>query len=483
MSLLTKSKYLIGLTCLKYFWMMYHDLDKIPEANPAAKLRMEQGKKIGQFAKQFFPEGIDITEDFTENLKLTQKLLSQRKILFEAGIIVGDLYARADILVPVENNQWDIVEVKSSTKPKEEHYHDLAFQRHVYEKAGLKIRKCCLMHINSNFRKNGEVKAQELMMITDITEVAEQAMEGINVRIDIMLKIKDNPKSPPDVRIGDGCSNGLSCLSKDCWSFLPEGNVFELSRGGEKSLELLEAEVLSLKDIPDEFPLTKNQQIQRKCAQTGQAHIEKEKLKMFLDALKGTLYYLDFETFQVGIPLYDGTKPYQQIPFQFSCHIVDKAKTKHKSFLASSSNDPRKEFLLSLKEALGDDGLIVTYNQSFEKTRLKEIAEALPEFKEWVEKTLPRFIDLWEPFRNFYYYHPKQAGSGSIKDVLPALTGKDYRNLDIADGEAATTAFLNMTFGDTPNEQKPKIRADLEKYCAMDTEAMILIVNELKKLE
>jgi len=131
-----------------------------------------------------------------------------------------------------------------------------------------------------------------------------------------------------------------------------------------------------------------------------------------LNSLRYPLHFLDFETFDTAIPLYDGTKPYQKIPFQFSLHILrdDESSVEHHSFLAENSCDPRLEFLVSLKGVIKDTGSIVVYNKSFEESRLKELAEAYPEYKHWVDSLFARIVDLIVPFRNFHYYNSLQEG-------------------------------------------------------------------------
>lgn len=478
MALLTKSKYMAGLSCPKYLWMMFHDMDKIPEKDMATEYVIQQGHIIGQLAKKLFPDGTDVQEDdFKQNLLETKKLLEKRKTIFEAGIIAGQLYARADILFPVKDS-WDIIEVKSTTSVKEEHIHDVSFQKYVYEKAGLKIRKCFLLHIDGEYVKDGEINPKELFRQEEITEQVDTAIIGIQERIDEMMKIINNPE-PPAVHIGKGCNNGFECECEDCWNFLPEGHVFELYRGGKKSLELLEAEILCMKDIPDEFKLSDKQEIQRKCAKTGKSHINKEGIKKFLKSLKYPLYYLDFETFNTAVPLYEGTKPYQQIPFQFSLHVDDGEKVKHFEFLHDSPKDPREKFLLEMKKVLGTEGSIIVFYQSFEIGRLQELAEAFPKYKEWIDSVILRIVDLHTPFKEFDYYNPKQKGSCSIKDVLPAVVGKGYADLNINDGSLASVSYFESVFG---NVNKEQIRKDLLAYCKLDTEGMVWIVEELKRL-
>ncbi|MBS3108508.1 DUF2779 domain-containing protein [Candidatus Woesearchaeota archaeon] len=471
MPLLTKSNYIIGLSCPRHLWLKFHDSDKIQENDAQTKYLFEQGKIVGNLAKKLFPGGVDIPEDFNLNLKKTQELIKQRKTLFEAGIIAENMYARADIFVPIKD-EWDIIEVKSSTSVKDDHIHDLSFQKHVYQLAGLKIRKCFILHINNTFVKNGEIVPKDFFIQKEVTKEVDKAIVGIQNRIDTMMAIINN-KEPPKVNIGNGCNNELDCPSEDCWNFLPEEHVFELYRGGKKSLELFEANIRSIKDIPDECKLSDKQGIQRKCAKTGKVYINKVHIRKFLNSLTYPLHYLDFETFMTAIPIYDGTKPYQQIPFQFSLHVDNANEMKHFEFLHNSKNDPRPSFLWEMKNALGTEGSIIVYNQPFEISRLKELALAFPEYKDWIESVLKRIVDLMQPFRDFDYYSPAQKGSCSIKDVLPAVTGKSYEGLDIADGGSASVSYFEMVF------KGKELRKELLEYCKMDTEGMVLIVKKL----
>ena len=192
------------------------------------------------------------------------------------------------------------------------------------------------------------------------------------------------------------------------------------------------------------------------------------------------MHYLDFETFQTAVPLYDGTKPYQQIPFQFSVHVDDGSNIKHFEFLHDSKEDPRENFLAELKKSLGTEGSVIVFNRSFEVTRLKELAAAFPEHKEWVDSVINRIVDLLIPFRNFDYYNNSQKGSCSIKNVLPAITRKNYGELNINNGGLASASYFQSVFNPVPD--KDKTRKDLLEYCKMDTEGMVWIVQELEKL-
>ena len=480
MQLLTKSKYLYGLQCLKYLWISVHEPEKIPEPDERAKSIFKQGNEVGNLAKTLFPKGTDIqTQDFTLNIEQTKELLKKKKILFEAGIQAGQLYARADILKPVKD-EWDIIEVKSSTEVKDEHYDDLSFQKFCYEKAGLKIRKCFLMHLNKEYVKKGKINPKKLFVTEDITEEVK-AVEGVQDRISEMLKVLESDKMP-EQNIGRLCNNPHECpIQEICWAFLPKDNVFDLYYGGKTSQELFSNGILKIKDIPKDFKLTDKQQIQRECAITGKANIHKEGIRHFLSHLKYPIYYLDFETFSSAIPVFDGTRPWQNVGFQFSLHVVkeDGSKPEHYSFLADKPEDPRKEFMAELKKVIGDKGCVIIYNASFETGILQELAKSFPKNKVWINKVIGRMVDLLIPFRNFQYYSPKQQGSASLKEVLPALTGINYENL-VIHGDIAGLEWYRVTFGKAPD--KIKVRADLEEYCGLDTESMVLIIDELRKL-
>ncbi len=487
--LLTKSKYLLFLQCPKLLWINFNDSDLIPEIDEASQYLFDQGTLVGELATSLFPKGIFIkSDDFIGNIKKTKELLKEKKPLFEAGFMFDNIFSRPDILDP-KGDEWDIIEVKSSTEVKDINIQDVSFQKYCYEKCGLKIRKCFLMHINNEYVRKGKLEPKKLFKLQDITEEVREAIKGIQERIDQALKIISQKKRL-EKGIGPHCKKPYVCaLYDECWGFLPKNSVFNLYRGGKKSFNLFEEGIVCIKDIPDEYKLTTNQQIQHECEKTGKPYIHKEGIKHFLKELEYPLYFLDFETYNTAIPLYDGLKPYQQVVFQFSLHVQEKpeAEIKHYSFLAEGDKDPRPKFMSELKKLLGTKGSVIVYNQSFEKARLKECGEFLKEYKDWIEGINARIIDLLIPFRNFHYYNPKQQGSASIKKVLPALTGKSYEGMEIAQGGDASMRYFYITHGhfdgrkETPEEIK-KVRDALEKYCELDTWAEVIILEKLKEV-
>ncbi|MBU6402578.1 MAG: DUF2779 domain-containing protein, partial [Verrucomicrobia bacterium] len=227
-----------------------------------------------------------------------------------------------------------------------------------------------------------------------------------------------------------------------------------------------------------------NQKIQHRAAVTGQAQVDKAAIANFLDQLEYPISYLDFETFATAIPPFDGVRPFQQIPFQFSLHVVRAAgaEPEHFSFLADGRGDPRPEFMRQLKTVISSTGSIVVYNASFETNRLAECCDLLPEYQSWYRQLEPRIVDLLLPFRGFRYYHPAQCGSASMKAVLPALTGRGYADLAIQEGGTASLEFLRVTFGEVPAREQQRVRQELERYCGLDTEGMIWIVDRLRQV-
>jgi len=481
--LLTKSKYLSGLQCSKLLWTLVNEKESIPEVNEAQQKIFDVGTKIGVLATSLFPDGIKVSENsFMENINQSKELLKERKPLFEAGFMVNNLFSRADILVP-NGDSWDIIEVKSSTEVKDVNLHDVSFQKYVYELSGLKINKCYLMYVNNQYVKNGEIEPEKLFAKEDITEEVIEFSVGIQERINEMLEIINGDK--PETPIRADCSKPYECALKEiCWKNIPNNSVFDLTRGGKKSWALFEDNIINIKDIPGDFKLSDKQQLQRECELLNKPYINKSAIKSFLDTLQYPIYFFDFETINPCIPLYNGMSPYKRIAFQYSLHIQEEpnGELKHISYLADEKQDPRKAIIESMVANLGEQGTILAWNQSFEIGVIKELIGYFPEFSDWGLKIIDRFNDLIIPFRNFSYYNLIQRGSSSIKKVLPALTDLSYKELDINNGGDASNSYERICVQNVPENEVKKIRADLEKYCELDTIAEVEILKALMEM-
>jgi hypothetical protein len=481
--LLTKSAYLLGMQCDKLLWVYQNQRELMPEVDESTQAIFDQGHRVGDLAKTLYPEGIEIdwSAGHDRGIAQTRAVLQERKPLFEAGFVDGRTHARADILAPAANGRWDLIEVKSSSKVKDEHIPDVAFQKQVYEGAGIRIHKCFVMHIDTSYVRYGEVDAEQLMLRTEVTQEVKARADEVESESRRMISVI-SAKKCPKVDVGPHCAD---CpLHDDCWSFLPQRHVFALHRGGEKCFELMDQGILRVQDIPDGYRMNKTQAVQVACEKSGKPHIDMDRIEEFVGRLQYPLHFLDFETFMVAVPPYDRMSPYEAIPFQYSLHVIEAPgkRARHYSYLADGSCDPRPELLAGLKAQIGNSGSIVAFNATFEKRILYLCSRHFPEFAGWIESINSRFVDLHVPFRQFDYYHPDQEGSTSLKAVLPALTDLKYDDLEIAGGQTASLRFAEMAFGNLTATEKKAIRKALEIYCHQDTEGMVKIVRVLERL-
>jgi len=479
---LTKSAFLLGLQCDKLLWMYQNQRELIPEVDETTQAIFRQGHRVGDLAKTLYPDGLEIdwSAGHEQGIAQTRAALRQRKPLFEAGFVHGSLHARADILKPAANGRWDLIEVKSSSKVKEEHIPDVAFQKQVYEGAGIRIHRCYVMHVDTSYVRNGEVDPEGLLQRTEVTDEVKASADVVRAEARRMISVM-TAKKCPETGVGSHCED--CALYSDCWAFLPKRHVFSLSRGGQKCYELMDQGILEMKDIPDDFRLNEKQAIQVACEKSRKPHIHPQKIEEFLGNLAYPLYFLDFETFMAAVPPYDRLSPYEPIPFQFSLHVVEAPgkRGKHHSYLADGSGDPRPELLGRLKKLIGRTGSIVAFHASYETRILYLCSRRYPEFAGWIQSLQTRLVDLHVPFRQFDYYHPDQQGSTSLKAVLPALTKIRYDDLEIADGQTASLRFAEMAFGNVTPAVRQAIRAALETYCHQDTEGMVEIVKALRR--
>ena len=484
---LSKSRYLQGLQCPKLLWMSYHAKDQFPPVDPETQAIFDQGNEVTALAQTLFPGGLEIegVEDFEAIIKKTQELLPQRKPLFEAAIRYKNTFARPDILTPNKDGSWDLYEVKSSTEVKDVHYEDVAFQKYCYEGAGLRIRKIYLVHINNKYVKNGPIDPAGLLTQEDVTDEAQKLAAQVEERVSGMIGVL-NQKECPEIAIGPHCSDPYGCqLQELCWQHIPEDSVFIFNRiRKDKAFAFINDGFLRAKDVPPASLKSASHQVVYKCHVENKIHVDPTAVRAFITQLKFPVHFIDFETVGAAIPLYDGTRPYQQVPFQFSLHILrgPDRELEHHAFLAEGEGDSRPEFLKRLKALIGPKGSIVAYNLSFERGRLQESVDAYPDYRDWLNGIDGRFLDLMTPFQKFDYYNPKQLGRYSIKSVYPALIGGSYDGMTISDGSQASREYARVTFSDgVPEEDRRRVYDGLLEYCKLDTRAMIDVLDVLRK--
>lgn len=290
----------------------------------------------------------------------------------------------------------------------------------------------------------------------------------------------------PVTDIGPHCSSPYQCdFTGHCWKHVPNYSAFNISRlKPDKKFDLFSKNAISFHDIPDNYPLNENQSMQVKSELNNESFIDKEAIHKFVGALNYPIYHLDFETFTSAVPVFDGSRPYQQLVFQYSLHIENNNDPlDHREYLAETNGkDPRIEFIEQLINDCGNSGDILIYNIVFERGKLFDLIEFSPKHKIPISKIIDRLKDLMVPFRDRMYYAPEMQGSYSIKKVLPALVPElSYKDLNIQEGGTASNTFSQMVQGIFDGDVV-QTRKDLLAYCELDTLAMVRILEVLKRV-
>ena len=486
---LSKSSYCKGVQCEKILWLTKYNPVLLPENDESV---FETGRKVGELAKGLFGEYVDIPSDenISSRLEKTEKSLQDKpNIITEASFSYNNNFCSVDILKN-DVDGVEIYEVKSSTKIKDIYLDDAAYQYFVLSNLGLNVKKVCIVYINNEYIRGEELDITQLFNIEDITGIAKEKQDEIRANIDFINSFMENhdKENEPDKQIGLHCFDPYSC---DFWQYctkdLPKPNVFDISgMFKSKKFEKYYEGKISFEDL-------KNEKINPKYLEqidfelnNREPKIEKEAIEDILDSLEYPLYFIDYETCQYAIPEYNGTKAYQQIPFQYSLHIIKEegAPLEHKEFLAEAEDDNLiRNFAESMINDMCEDGSVIVYNKAFEATRNKEIGEMYPDLKVEMDRINANMVDLMIPFKNRNYYTKEMKGSYSIKYVLPALYPDDpeldYGNLSLVHkGDEASNAFLSLK--DKSPEEQEKIREALLKYCKLDTYAMVKIWENFK---
>jgi hypothetical protein len=486
-SRISKSQYIKGVQCPKALWYYRHRPDLKPEISEAQQHLFDTGHEIGELAKEYFKGGVEITAEYYEidkAIESTDDAIRQGEdVIFEATALSPDgAFSRIDILKKVnESDAWDLIEVKASTGVRDYHFDDITFQRYAFANAGYKIRKSVLMHVNNQYVRSKELEISKLFTLENCTEIVQEKIYEINGNLKNLLKAV-NSDLEPEIDIGDHCNSPFACdYIHHCWQHVPEYSIYNIFRGRKRD-ELLVNDIVKIADIPDNFETTERQYIDIRAFKDNQVYMDKDAIRGFLDTLIYPLYFLDYETIFPAIPLFDNTRPYQQVPFQFSLHIQEKkgGDLKHVEFLNTDVTDPRPDFIKSLIANCGDKGSVIVYNQSFESGINNQLSADFPEYSDRIDNITGRMVDLLVPFRSRWFYHPEMRGSASLKSVLPAFVPElSYDNLAIGDGGTASLMYLSCIKKLVDDKQKKQIFKDLIEYCAQDTLAEVELLKVL----
>lgn len=501
MTNLSKSLYTRGLQCTKSLWLKKYNKDVLTPPDEQMQSIFRTGEKVGEKACDLFPGGERVPfEDttFEEKIALTKKYIEQGvKNIYEATFEFDGVLVMVDIFHVNDDGSVELYEVKSSTwgpkkklKEIENYIEDAAIQHYVVTGCGFEINKTSLVLLNSEYIRGPELEVEQLFSKIDVTEHVLALQDEIPSHLDTFAQVLADKTNEPDIDIGWHCKHPYDCDAMEyCWNTqrnIPEYSVFDIFPLSKKSkaLELYHQDIVNVADIPDDLEVTEKQQESVLAWKDQTSIINKEQIDAFLSTLTYPIYHLDFETYQEAIPEFEGTKVYQQIPFQYSLHIEPEiGDVEHKEFLAKEGTDPREAVIKRLLEDIPTDVTVTAYHSSFEVDRLKELAEAFPQYEEHLLAIADNVVDLEVPFKNKSYYVPEMKGKSSIKVVLPALVpemARAYKELELVqNGGDAMNTFPKLA--EMAEDERNAYRTALLKYCKLDTLAMVEVLKVLKE--
>lgn len=492
---LSKTDYLLYRECPKNVWFKIYkpDLYFESELSDFEKSIIETGNEVELVARKLFPTGILIEGRDVAAQKTTQDYITNKEsVIFQAIFAKDGFLAALDILeLDKKTGEYSIYEVKSTNEvdPKV-HYYDLAFQVNLLKKFGIKIKKAYVIHLDPEYVRYGALDINKLFgNPEDVTKEVESLCDAVMEQMEEALAYISKDVEPKGF-----CCCVYKGRSKHCATFrhsnpqIPEYSIHDIARIGSskaKIQQLIDENIFRLEDIPDHIKLTEIQKNQVDAYVLDRTIINKENIVEELRGLIFPLYFLDYETFPCAIPRFNGFSPHQQIPFQYSLHILRSpdSEPEHTEFLYVGSGDPSESLVASLQKDIGSTGSVIVWSKKFECSINEKIGERIPEVKPFIDSLNNRVYDLMDIFSKQHYVHKNFLGSTSIKYVLPVIAPElAYDDLEIKEGGTASQSWNKIVTDMVSAEQKKKIADDLKKYCCRDTYAMYAIWENLYKL-
>lgn len=487
---LSKTDYLAFRDCPKNAWIKIHKpkVFKLKPLSAFDKLLFEVGNEVDEMARELFPGGI-LVEKRDDEEKTTSLISDKAPIIFQPVFTTERYKVIPDILVwNKEMEAYDIIEAKSSSsgdnkKAKDDIYiHDLAFQYTVLKEINVPVNKVYIMRLNSEYVRGDELDKNELFTKEDFTESVLEIVDEVSLEMENAY----NALSPKEEPLGS-CSCIIKGRNSHCVTFsysnpdVPAYSVHDISRIGsskKKLAELIDSRILSIQDVPEDFKLSEIQRNQIDVAQSGKNIVDRDSLKNFFDSLEFPISFLDYETFPAAIPRFKGYSPYNQIPFQFSLHVLNEegGELVHSDFIFTQDSNPDISFITALQEQLPSSGSIVIWNKSFEMGINMKLSKRNPEHESFLVEANSRMVDLEDPFKKQFFVHPGFKGKTSIKSVLPTLAPElSYKDLDVQEGATASDTWNKIATGQYEKSKADKKTKSLLEYCKLDTKAMYAI--------
>lgn len=478
---LSKSRYISGLQCPKRLWQTVYYPE--PEEEPLVGTAMGMGIEVGIKARLLWPGGVLVNglerRDYDAAVRRTKALIADPAVpaILEATLVYDGVLVRVDALERLSDGRWRVNEVKSTTRMRDEHLQDIAIQVYVVAGNGIELADAYLVFVNDQYLRDGEIDLNSFFRGQDVTEDIVRLLPQMPESIAEMHKVLCSTETP-NISPSRHCFQPYECkFWSRCTAQKPKDWVFHLPRISPSAFDELEnLDVVSMRDIPNDFPLNPKQRRVVDAAKSGNVYRSPELLKT-LPLFRPPVSYLDFETFSPAIPIYNNTRPYQRIPFQWSWDYDDgNGVLTHQDFLANGDIDPRREVcetLLSVSERF--PGAIMAWS-NFETSVIRDMADLFPDLAEKLIALSYRIVDLLQIVQD-HVAHPEFCGSYSMKNVAPALAQDvTYADLDIADGGAASAVFYRIVADPSLSPAaRDQLRESLLKYCARDTLALARI--------
>jgi len=485
------------LVCPRRFWLELYK-PELRQDSSQTKVNYNVGHQVGEIARSIFDPSasgtyIDIEkEGFDKALALSKEFLERDLPIFEAGFVGGNVLAFADVMLPSQTkNAWQMIEVKSSTSVKNYHKDDIAIQTFAARSSGIEIEKVFIAHIDSSWTYSGDKNYLGLLKVHDLSDEAFSRGEEVKEWIKQATALAQSKFEPND-STGKQCHTPFECGFFSHCSKGQSKSEYPLDWlpriASKKILEIQKEGIHDLRMVPDEL-LNKVQLRVKNASITGQPYFDKQGADKELQKYPLPCHFLDFESIQFGVPIWKGTKPYQQICFQFSLHTLKQdGQLTHAEFIDLTGEDPSRRFAEALASKCGhDQNTIFVYNSSFEKTRISELSEKFSELSKTLNEINNRIVDLL-PIAKNNFYHPSQEGSWSIKKLLQVIQPENsYESLQgVKDGSMAIAAFQEALAKETTKKRKEELKKELLEYCHLDTLALFklwYLFNSDKKLQ
>ena len=482
---LSKSRFLSGSQCHLRLWYDFNDRELAPEPSETQYAIFSAGHEVGELACERYPGGHLIAQDhfhFDDALEETKAVLEDSKIpaVYEAAFEFEGLIARVDVIERLPEGGWRLIEVKSTVNLKDVHKIDLAFQLHIARNAGLDVREAGVLTLNRDYVYDGEFLDLDELFKFHVLEVDEEQTRSIQDQASAMQEMVAEEQAP-EIEPGDHCTTPYICpYYAHCTRDLdvPDHSIDELPHLlPVRRQELIERNILEIREIPRGFRLNKTQRIVRRSVYEDRELVNRKKLAA-IDEIERPIRHLDFETFATAIPRFAGTSPYEALPFLFSVHTErEDSSPLHTDYLHERHDDPRHKLADELINALGDCGAICTYT-NYERRVIASLIKAVPDRAPELNAICERLFDLCQVVRGSYY-HPDFRGSFSLKAVFPVLCPDfGYEDLDVADGQLAAVEYLNALKVECEN-QRDQIFKNLRDYCERDTLATLKVRQAL----